>query len=84
MSWSIAGGDLLHKSKKVREALEQGHKVNVVFAVKKGQAPIRPSQISERLQKFMDLVSDIGQELKPPLIQGGTAVVYLKSTKLSN
>ena len=23
MSWSIAGGDLLHKSKKVREALHQ-------------------------------------------------------------
>ncbi|KAF7799101.1 hypothetical protein EIP86_010331 [Pleurotus ostreatoroseus] len=84
MSWSIAGGDLVHKSKKVREALEQGHKVNVVFAVKKGQAPIQPSQIPERLQQFMDLVSDIGQELKPPLIQGGTAVVYLKSTKPSD
>lgn len=81
MTWGVAAGDLEHKLKKARDALQQGNMVSVVYAPKKGQPMPSKSDIEERIRYTNELLSDVGQEWKPTEIQGFTTAIYLKARK---
>ncbi|KAF9821011.1 hypothetical protein IEO21_00988 [Rhodonia placenta] len=78
LTWGISSGDLEHKLSKVREELEAGNRVNLVYAHKKGHAKPTPQEMEARVQETVDLLADMGSEWKP---RGGSqtiAVVYLQ------
>ena len=81
MTWGVAAGDLAHKLKKAREALEQGNLVSIVYAPKKGQPLPTKTAMAERIQYTNELLSDVGQEWKATEAQGHTTVIYLKARK---
>lgn len=79
MSWSISDGDLAHKVKKVQQFIGQGHRVNVVFALKKGHTYIAPSEMHGTIQKLLKLLENDAEEAQPALIRGALAVISLKA-----
>ena len=80
MTWGIGPSDLQHKMKKAREALEQGHRISIVYAPKKGQALPSPADMKQRVEEAIEALSDIGQEWKTPDVRPQTTVIYMKST----
>ncbi len=78
MSWSISEGDMAHKVKKVQQFIRQGHRVNVVFALKKGNTFIAPQEMHAMMQKLLKILENDAEEAKPVVIRGAVAVVSLK------
>jgi len=65
MTWGVGSGDLAHKVNKVRQELQKGRRVDLIFAPKKGQ-PVPTKQGMEiRLSQTLEALADIGKEYLP-------------------
>ena len=79
MTWGVAPSDLHHKLRKAREVLQQGHRVSIVFAPKKGQPLPTPAQRLQKVDEAMQHLAEVGKEWKTPEIRGSMTIIYLKS-----
>lgn len=80
MTWETAAGDLAHKLEKVREALEEGSRVDVVFTTKKGRSPPSRPEMVGRVNEILKQVAEISTVRKPVEFQQDTAIIFLQST----
>jgi translation initiation factor IF-3 len=78
LTWGVAAGDLVHKLKKVREELEKGNRVDVVYARKRGQRLPSPQEMEARVQETLGLMQDIGKEWKQRDVQRAATVIHLQ------
>ncbi|EPQ59677.1 hypothetical protein GLOTRDRAFT_34401 [Gloeophyllum trabeum ATCC 11539] len=83
MTWGIASADLEHKLRKVRQELEKGNRVDLVYAPKKGQPLPSPAAREQRVKETLDLLADIGKEWKPREQTARMIVIYLEKLKKS-
>ncbi|TFK56210.1 hypothetical protein OE88DRAFT_1731822 [Heliocybe sulcata] len=81
MTWKIAGGDLSHKLKKVRQELEKGNRINLVYALKKGQQLPTPQEKDNIVRGTLDQLEDIAREWKPREQAPRLTVIYLEKKK---
>ncbi len=78
MTWGVASGDLEHKLKKARSELQDGNKVNIVYAPKKGQVLPPPAEMQRKIKEITSMLADVGQQWKPPVIERNNGVIYLR------
>ena len=64
LTWGSTSSDMAHKLERVREELEKGLKVDLVFAPKKGQILPRPEERQAQIQEIVDMMADVGKEWK--------------------
>jgi translation initiation factor IF-3 len=84
LTWGVAAGDLTHKLNKVRQALEKGSKVDLVFAPKKGQPLPTPTEMRKRAQETVDSLADVGKEWKAMEFQRTVVAIFLQGTITQN
>ncbi|KAG5639146.1 hypothetical protein H0H81_006405 [Sphagnurus paluster] len=80
MTWSAAPGDLEHKLGKVRQELEVGARVDLVFTRKKNQAPLKMDEMKERAQEVVDSLADISKEWKEREVHQNMTAIFLQGT----
>jgi translation initiation factor IF-3 len=80
MTWGVASGDLAHKLRKVRQELEKGNRVDLVYAPKKGQVIPTAKEMEVRVQETLDYTRDVGKEWKPMEVEGAITVIHLQGT----
>jgi translation initiation factor IF-3 len=80
MTWGVASGDLAHKLRKVRQELEKGNRVDLVYAPKKGQPIPTLGEMEWRVQETLKFIQDIGKEWKSREAKGAMTVLYLQGT----
>lgn len=78
MTWETAAGDLAHKLGKVRDALEEGSRVDVVFTTKKGRSPPSRPEMLVRVDEIVAQHADISTVRSPVDFQQGTAIIFLQ------
>ncbi|KAI0643648.1 hypothetical protein C8Q79DRAFT_914383, partial [Trametes meyenii] len=81
LTWGVGTGDLQFKLKKVRVELEDGNRVNLVFAPKKGQVLPTPAEQEKIVQEALDLLADVGKERKARTVQKQAVAVFLETTR---
>ena len=82
LTWGVASGDLAHKLKKVRQELEKGNRVDLVYAPKKGQRLPTPDEMEARVQETLGLLQDVGKEWKEREVRRGVAAIHLQGTPM--
>lgn len=80
MTWGVASGDLAHKLRKVKQELEKGNRVDLVYAPKNGQVIPTAKEMEVRVQETLDYTRDVGKEWKPMEVQGAMTVIHLQGT----
>ncbi|KAF9457995.1 hypothetical protein BDZ94DRAFT_1271719 [Collybia nuda] len=83
LTWGAAEGDYAHKVGRVREELEKGHRIDLVFSHKKGQDLPTPEEMQQQVQTTVEMLADVGKEWKPPEYRGKIAAVFLQGTVVS-
>lgn len=78
LTWGVAAGDLQHKLKKVRQELQKGNRVSLVFAPKKGQSPLSAAQMASKVQETVDSLADVGKEWKLRDVQKATTAIHFQ------
>lgn len=78
LTWSAASADLAHKMKKIREELERGYKVDLVFTTKKGQKAPTQQEMHERLDEIKNEMGDLAKEWKAREVRAATALMYFQ------
>ncbi|PCH41553.1 hypothetical protein WOLCODRAFT_163197 [Wolfiporia cocos MD-104 SS10] len=78
MTWGISAGDLAHKMKRVRQELEKGNRVNLVYTRKKGQVQLSPQAMEERLKATVQSLEDVGKEWKSREGAGSAIILFLQ------
>ncbi|KAI0676718.1 hypothetical protein C8Q78DRAFT_40705 [Trametes maxima] len=81
LTWGVGTGDLQFKLKKVRAELEDGNRVNLVFAPKKGQVLPTPAEQENIVQEALDLLADVGKERKARTVQKQAVAVFLETMR---
>ncbi|TFK28688.1 hypothetical protein FA15DRAFT_753359 [Coprinopsis marcescibilis] len=79
LTWSMGEADEAHKLQKVREELEKGHRVDVVFVPKKGVTAPTFWEMQGKLAKIQTSLEDISMEWKAIRIAKPLSVIYLQS-----
>ncbi|KAF8239501.1 hypothetical protein L208DRAFT_1237167 [Tricholoma matsutake] len=64
LTWGSTSSDMAHKLERVREELENGFKVDLVFAPKRGQILPKPAERQMQIQEIVDMMADVGREWK--------------------
>jgi len=82
LTWGITPGDEEHKLQKVREELERGNRINLVYASKKGQDQLTADQMHARAQHAVDSLADVGVEWKERSVAKLTTIIYLQGRNL--
>ncbi|KAI8984953.1 hypothetical protein BD414DRAFT_537408 [Trametes punicea] len=82
LTWGVSIGDLQAKLRKVREELEDGNRVNLVFARKKGQALLSPAEQEKMVKEALRLLEDVARERKERMVQNHAAGLFLESTRV--
>lgn len=78
LTWGVALGDLEHKLKKVRSDLEKGYRVDLVFAPKSGHELPSPTEMQNRADKTVALLSDVAKEWKPRETRKTMIAIYFQ------
>ncbi|KAI0076213.1 hypothetical protein K474DRAFT_1293765 [Panus rudis PR-1116 ss-1] len=81
LTWGTDLHDFEHKLKKVREELESGHKVSMVFAPKKGQPWLNKDGMKVKVDEAVAQLSDVAAEWKPREELRATFIVFLQPKK---
>ncbi|KAH9894090.1 hypothetical protein C8Q73DRAFT_694502 [Cubamyces lactineus] len=81
LTWGVGSGDLQFKLKKARDELEEGNRVNIIFAPKKGQGIPPPTEQQKLVAEALSLLEDVGRERKERAIQKHAIGVFLESTR---
>jgi len=80
-SWNLAQGDLLHKLAKVQRELEDGHRVDLVFAPKHGVALPSPGTRRQLIDKVMEVLGPTATESRAPTSVGLQLTLHLIGSK---
>jgi len=80
LTWNAAPGDLAHKLEKVRQELERGVRVDLVFAKKKNQALIPLEEMQARAQEIIDSLADVSKEWKDRDVRASMTAIFLQGT----
>lgn len=83
LTWGAAEGDYTHKVGRIREELEKGSRIDLVFSHKKGQILPTPDEMREQVRATVEMLADVGKEWKPPEIKAKIGAVYLQGTPTS-
>lgn len=83
LTWGAAEGDYTHKVARIREELEKGSRVDLVFSHKKGQVLPTPDEMREQVRATVEMLADVGKEWKPPEIKAKIGAVFLQGTATS-
>jgi translation initiation factor IF-3 len=78
LTWGVADGDLSHKLNKVRQELEKGNKVDLVFAPKAGTKAPSPVARQGRMESAMRMLGDVAKEWKERETKGLVVVIFLQ------
>jgi translation initiation factor IF-3 len=78
LTWGVASGDFLHKLDKVRQELQRGAKVDLIFAPKRRQPLPGKQDVIIRLQETLQALSDVGKECAPRKEENNVVVLHLK------
>ncbi|KAI0052630.1 hypothetical protein FA95DRAFT_1601674 [Auriscalpium vulgare] len=79
LTWHIAGGDLEHKLRKVREEIASGYRVDLVFAPKSGQQPLTPQKMDAKATEAVQALQDVAREWRErDKRRKNVCVVYLQ------
>ncbi|KAK7690810.1 hypothetical protein QCA50_005910 [Cerrena zonata] len=81
MTWGVDPHDFKTKIKHAHRELTKGHRVNLVFAPKKGQPWLNSDGMAVRVQEAVDQLADDGHEWKTRDVQHATTIVYLQGIK---
>ncbi|KAI0772510.1 hypothetical protein BD413DRAFT_474401 [Trametes elegans] len=81
LTWGVGAGDLQFKLRKVRAELEDGNRVNLVFAPKKGQKVPAPAEQERIVQEVLDLLADVGKERRARTVQKQIVAVFLENVR---
>jgi translation initiation factor IF-3 len=79
LTWSVADGDLAHKLNKVRQELQRGNKVDLVFAPKAGTQVPNPVARKGRIESAMQILGGVAKEWKERRTRGLIVVIFLQS-----
>ncbi|GLB33278.1 putative ribosome disassembly concerning protein [Lyophyllum shimeji] len=80
LTWNAAPGDLAHKLEKMRQELERGARVDLVFARKKNQAYLPLEEMQARAQDIVDSLADVAKEWKDREVRAGMTAIFLQGT----
>lgn len=83
ISWSVEPGDIAHKLGKAKKELEKGNMVNLVIAKKKGVAPPTPAVRGSKVEEFLALLQDVGQQRRESAVTEMMTVLYLSPRQAS-
>lgn len=78
VTWGVAAGDLAHKLEKVRQGLVGGRKVDLIFAIKKGQVAPTKQDMDARVNGALETLADAGREYLPRKDWKNMVVLHLK------
>ncbi|PFH50578.1 hypothetical protein AMATHDRAFT_96499, partial [Amanita thiersii Skay4041] len=78
LTWGAAEADMAHKLGKVREELERGHRVDLVFTVKKGQRGMPVREVRAKVQEVVSTFEDVAKVYKEGIFQSRMAAVFLQ------
>lgn len=79
LTWGVGAGDLAFKLRKAREDLNDGDRVTLVFAPKKGQkAGTAPEERDLVVEEALRLLEDVGRERKERTVQNQAVALYLE------
>ncbi|KAI0329970.1 hypothetical protein GY45DRAFT_1303924 [Cubamyces sp. BRFM 1775] len=81
LTWSVGPGDLQYKLKKVREDLNDGNRVSIVFAPKKGQPIPSPAGQRKLVDEALSLLEDVGREWKEREVRRHAIGIFLEGTR---
>lgn len=79
LTWNTQPGDMAHKLAKVREELEKGCRVDLVFAPKPNTEPPRMMVMRQRLDEFVASCVDLSSEWRERVFERGMALAFLQS-----
>ncbi|KIK07643.1 hypothetical protein K443DRAFT_168371 [Laccaria amethystina LaAM-08-1] len=79
LTWSTQPGDIAHKLAKVREELEKGCRVDLVFAPKKKTNCPPIMVMRQRLDEFVAGCADLSSEWRERVFERGMGLVFLQS-----
>ncbi|KAF8075869.1 hypothetical protein FPV67DRAFT_1469575 [Lyophyllum atratum] len=80
LTWSAAPGDLAHKLEKVRQELERGARVDLIFTRKKNQPHLPPEEMQARAQEIVDSMADVAKEWKDREVRASMTAIFLQGT----
>lgn len=60
MSWGIAPNDLAHRTKKIKEFLDKGNRLEILIAKKKGMAPVEKERMEEVVSLLKQAIEEAG------------------------
>ncbi|KAI0637655.1 hypothetical protein C8Q77DRAFT_1047117 [Trametes polyzona] len=81
LTWGVGTADMEFKLKKVRAELEDGNRVNLVFAPKRGQTLPTPEQQETIVGEALSLLADVGKEYKARTVQKQAVAVFLEALR---
>ena len=79
LTWSTQPGDIAHKLAKVREELEKGCRVDLVFAPKKNTNNPPIMVMRQRLDEFVAGCADLSSEWRERVFERGMGLAFLQS-----
>lgn len=77
LTWGVGSADMEFKLRKVRADLEDGHRVNLIFAPKKGQTLPSPAQQEKMVGEALAFLEDVGKEYKERTVHKQAVAVFL-------
>ena len=83
LTWCAGAADWDHKLRKVREELEKGNRVDVVFTPKRGKRAPSIPEMEARVQDTLARLHDAGKEWKPREKEGYLIAVHLQGTPVA-
>lgn len=81
LTWGVGAADMEFKLRKVRADLADGHRVNLVFAPKKGQVLPSPAQQEKMIAEALAFLEEVGKEHKERTVHKQAVAVFLESLR---
>ncbi|KAF5371938.1 hypothetical protein D9615_008083 [Tricholomella constricta] len=80
LTWSAAPGDLAHKLGKIRQELERGARVDLVFTRKKNQTPLSIPDMQARALEVVEELADVSKEWKEREVRANMTAIFLQGS----
>ncbi|KAH9853972.1 hypothetical protein C2E23DRAFT_754614 [Lenzites betulinus] len=81
LTWYVGTADMEFKLRKVRAELEEGNRVNLIFAAKRGQPLPPPEQQEKIVEQALSLLADVGKESKERAVQKQAVGLFLEALR---
>lgn len=80
LTWGSTSSDTAHKLERMRQELEKGLRVDLVFTPKKGQVLPKPGEMQVQIQEIVDMMADVAKEWKPREKGRAVTAIFLQGT----